>query len=517
MASAELRDELNCPICLSLFTHPVYLSCGHNFCYFCVVRVLDVQEVTGAYSCPECRAEYPERPTLEKNRKLSNIVEHFISSQPEEPPQIFCAYCDAPTPAVRTCLQCENSLCGKHLTVHNKTMDHILLEPTLSIGNKKCSLHKKLLEYYCLEDEACLCVSCCLVGEHWGHKMELLDEASEKRKEKLVKYINYLYPQRAKILTRVLNLQDYMWAIRRKASVKKANISKLFMDIRKQLDTAEAKALSEVFRQEKKAVSKISQLIQTLEVQEQEMSKKMYYMEEMCRVTDPIRLLQESDITGYEDDEDTWGDDGNVDCGEDLDEGLISLTLHRSMRDIVTYVTSELGIQVPDVLLDVDTAYNCIKISEDLKTATDSEEQDRPESSVRFMDYSHVLSRCGLSSGRHYWEVEWNQIGECEVGMCYPSVEREGCNSYVRLHAKSWFLFMSEESYDVSYNSLILSLGVKPQSPKLGVFLDYEAGRLSFYELSDPVTHLYTFTASFTEPLHVFLYLEDGASVKITS
>ncbi|XP_073399153.1 uncharacterized protein [Dendrobates tinctorius] len=276
-------------------------------------------------------------------------------------------------------------------------MDHILIEPTLSIGHKKCSLHNISLEYYCPQDEACLCMSCCFVGEHWGHKMELLDEAFGKRKEKLRKCFNDLYPQRAKLQTRVQNLQDHMWTVHQKAS-EKENISKLFMDIRKQLETAEAKALSEVFRQEEKTVFRIRHLIQKLEIEEQELCMKLNDVEEMCRVTDPIRLLQESNITGYEDDEDTWGDGGDVRSGEDLDEVLISLTLHRSMRDIFTYVTSELRIQVPDVLLNVDPAYNYIKISEDLKTATDPEEQDRPQSSVRFMNCSHVLSRCGLSS-----------------------------------------------------------------------------------------------------------------------
>ncbi|XP_073399155.1 E3 ubiquitin-protein ligase TRIM39-like [Dendrobates tinctorius] len=435
----------------------------------------------------------------------------------EEPPEIFCAYCDASTPAVTTCLQCGNSLCDKHRTIHNKTMDHILIEPTLSIGHKRCSLHKKLLGFYCPQDAACLCMSCCFVGEHWGHKMELLDEAFEKRKEKLKNYLNDLNPQKAKLQTRVQNLRDHMWTVHQKASEKKENISKLFMDIRKQLETAEAKALSEVFRQEEKTVFRIRHLIQKLEVEEQELCNKLNDVEEMCRVTDPIPFLQDSNITGYEDDEDTCGDGGDVSSLEELDEVLISLTLHRSMRDIFTYVTSELRIQVPDVLLDVDTAYNCIKISEDLKTATDSEEQDRPQSSVRFMNCSHVLSRCGLSSGRHYWEVEWNKMGKCVVGMCYPSVEREGCNADFTFDAKSWYVLMSEEACDVGCNSRLLSIGVKPQCPKLGVFLDYEAGRLSFYELKDHVTHLHTVTASFTEPLHVIFYLEDGASVKITS
>ncbi|XP_069591010.1 E3 ubiquitin/ISG15 ligase TRIM25-like [Ranitomeya imitator] len=529
MASAELRDELNCSICLSLYTDPVSLRCGHNFCRSCIVSVLDAQEAAGGYSCPDCRAEYPERPALEKNRKLRNIVERFSSTQPDmEETRIFCTYCTkSPVPAVRTCLQCETSLCNDHLTAHNKTVDHILIDPTRPFGNTKCSLHKKILEYYCPQDAACLCVSCCLVGEHRGHQVELLHETSEKKKKKLRKYLDELNPQKVDIQTRVQNLQDHKRKIQEKASDERKNISKIFMDIKKQLKMAEKKALSEVSRQEEKIVSQISDLIRKLEIQEDELNKKMHHLE-MCLVTDPIRLLEESDITecshggdedtGGDGDEDTGGDDGEVSNEEDLDEVLISLTLHRSMRDIVTNVMSEFGVHVPDILLDVDTAHRRVKISEDLKTATDSEEkQEKPESPERFTRSVQVLSGCVFSSGQHYWEVEWNQIGEFGSGLSYPSIEREGRQSGIGFNDKSWCLDMYNGGYEVWHNTNVLTLSENPTCPTLGVFLDYEAGRLSFYELCDPIRHLHTFTASFTEPLHVVFYVNGGASVTIRS
>ncbi|XP_077130173.1 E3 ubiquitin/ISG15 ligase TRIM25-like [Ranitomeya variabilis] len=521
MASAELRDELNCSICLSLYTDPVSLRCGHNFCRSCIVSVLDAQEAAGGYSCPDCRAEYPERPALEKNRKLRNIVERFSSSQPDmEETRIFCTYCTkSPVPAVKSCLQCENALCCKHLTAHNKTVDHILIEPTDSFVSKKCSLHKKVLEYYCPQDTACLCASCCLVGEHRGHQVELLDEASEKKKKKLREYLDELNPQKADIQTKVQNLQAYKKKIHEKASDKRTNVSKKFINIEERLAMAEKKVLSEVSRQEEKIVSQISHLIKKLEIKEYELSRKICHVEEMSRVIDPIRLLQESDIKIFgHGDEDTGGNGREVSSEEDLDEVLITLTLHRSMRNIVPNVISELGVHVPDILLDVDTANRCVKISEDLKTATDSDkEQKRPESPGRFLYFPQVLSRHGLSSGRHYWEVEWNKVGGCGIGMSYPSIEREGRQSCIIYLDKSWCLGMYGDMYKVFYHSFRLALSVKQTCPTLGVFLDYEAGRLSFYELCDPIRHLHTFTASFTEPLHIVFYVYDGASVTIRS
>ncbi|KAG9463476.1 hypothetical protein GDO78_021647 [Eleutherodactylus coqui] len=574
MASADLRDELDCSICLSFYTDPISLRCGHNFCRSCIVSALDAQEAAGVYSCPDCREESPQRPALEKNRKLANIVERFLSSPPDMGSRIFCTYCiKSPVLAVRTCLHCETSMCQKHLGAHNKAVDHILTDPTSSFGNKKCSIHKKVLEYYCPQDAACLCVTCCLLGKHQGHQVELLGEASEKKKEKLRKYLGELNPQKAELQTGVQNLQDHKKNIQEKASEKRKNIRKLFMDMKEQLEMAE---------------KKISHLIKELEKEEKELSEKMHHMEQMCHVTDPIRLLQEMDITvsSNGDDDDTGGGGGDIHsddnrhtglvsrqadvpvsdtkirdngtdpitvlqeldqgaaCGDksaaaekeaavhkatkkekeeeklrkELDEDLISLTLHRSMRDIVTRVTSGLRFQVPDILLDEDTACILVELSADLKTATDSEEeQQRPESPRRFLIYWQVLSRCGLSSGRHYWEVAWNQVGKCNIGMSYPSIERKGEQSGIGDNDKSWCLDLNDKYCGALHNSVSLDLSVRPTCPTFGVFLDYEAGRLSFYALCDSIRHLYTFTASFTEPLHVAFYVDYGASVTITS
>ncbi|XP_071975714.1 E3 ubiquitin/ISG15 ligase TRIM25-like [Engystomops pustulosus] len=556
MASENLREELDCSICLSLYTDPVSLRCGHNFCRSCIVSALDAQEAAGGYSCPDCRAEYPERPAVEKNRKLGNIVERFLSTQSDmEETKVFCSYCiKSQVPAVRSCLQCENSLCDDHLTAHNKTMDHILTEPTVSFGNRKCSIHKKVLEYYCPQDAVCLCVSCCLVGKHRRHQVELLDNASKRKKKKLREYLNKLDLQKGEIQTRVHNLLDHKGKIQKKSSDKRKNVSKIFMDIKEQLEVAEKKTLNEISRQEEEIVSQISDQIKKLEIQEDELCRKMRDIEEMGRITDPIRLLQESDITGCGDDDDeemekcdrkiSSEDDEDVglksdqgmnqsdlrvvednkapvsdhqETTDDLDEALISLTLHRSLRELASGVTSELRFQVPDVLLDVDTANECVEVSEDLKMASDSEAQNKPESPGRFLYYSQVLSKCGLSSGRHYWEVEWNQIGRCEIGVSYPSIGRDGEESGGGDNDKSWCLVLEDAEFAVSHDSVVEMLNSEPTSPTFGVFLDYEAGHLSFYELCDPIRHLHTFTASFTEPLHLLFYVGNEASVIITS
>ncbi|XP_077305327.1 uncharacterized protein LOC143924755 isoform X1 [Lithobates pipiens] len=84
MASATVREELTCCICLDVYRDPVSLRCGHYFCHDCIVTALDTQKGGRYYTCPECRGKYPKRPNLKQNRKLRNIVEYFRSTHSEE-------------------------------------------------------------------------------------------------------------------------------------------------------------------------------------------------------------------------------------------------------------------------------------------------------------------------------------------------------------------------------------------------------------------------------------------------
>uniref|UniRef100_A0A8C5MPR6 Uncharacterized protein n=1 Tax=Leptobrachium leishanense TaxID=445787 RepID=A0A8C5MPR6_9ANUR len=552
MASADLRDELTCSICLNIYTDPVTLPCGHSFCRTCIGDVLDTQEASGVYKCPECRAESQERPALVKNRKLRNIAENIRSTHPEqEEAGIPCTYCDSPVPAAKTCLHCEASLCDKHLKKHSKSAEHVLTEPTTSLENRKCSVHKKVLEYYCCEDAACICVYC-MAGEHRGHQVETLNEASEKKKEKLRNILQKLTSQREEAEKRVQNLEELRRQVQGNAAGVTERVTALIRDIRKQLEALEKRVLSEISRQEEQVSLRVSDLIRQLEIKKEELSRKMGDIEELCDMTDPVTVLQgrESDRDDYCDtEEDTERRDIKVHDAGDLDVGLISVTLHSGLAGIVTGITrrhrvpeasdmlldvntasdmlldvntaSDMLLDVntaSDMLLDVNTAGRYVSVSEDLKTVSGSGiNQGRPETPERFQVYPQVLSSRSFSSGRHYWEVEGSESGEWGVGMTYPSIERRGGQSLIGENNKSWGLEkIYNKVYYMRHDSKLTQLPHSFSCCRFGIFLDYEAGRLSFYELCDPIRHLHTFTAAFTEPLHAgFGVYEDNTWVRI--
>lgn len=97
------------------------------------------------------------------------------------------------TPALKTCLKCEVSMCAQHLQTHLTTpvllQTHALTSPVQagSTGQmaSKCSAHGKLVEYYCLDDHVLVCMSCAIEEEHRLHNMKTLPTAHLELVDKL--------------------------------------------------------------------------------------------------------------------------------------------------------------------------------------------------------------------------------------------------------------------------------------------------------------------------------------------
>ncbi|XP_077327165.1 E3 ubiquitin/ISG15 ligase TRIM25-like [Lithobates pipiens] len=511
MASGDLRAELECSVCLNIYTDPVMLRCGHNFCWVCIDGVLDTQGGSGGYSCPECREKFPDRPALQRNITLRNIVENFLSVQPhQEESGVFCTYCvDSPVPAVRSCLHCEVSLCDKHLRVHKKSPEHVLCDPALSMESRKCSVHKKILEYYCTEDETCICVSCCMIGGHKGHEMESLDEASEKKKETLRNVLQKLLTKREETEERVQSLQEHRRKVEEEAAGDTERVTALFRDLRRRLEDLEKRVLRDISRR----AERISISIRDLEIKKEELSRKLRHIEELCNVTDPLTVLQESDTGDLCDTED--GDNEDRERHEELlhDGGGLDVAgvLHMGLSDIITVVNVYFYIQgAADILLDGNTANNYLQISDDRKTASRSDRyQNYPETPERFQCFQ-VISSQSFSSGRHYWEVDVGGSDVWRVGMCYPSIGRRGGKSGIGKNNKSWGLERYYNQYKVIHDSKETLFPTNLSSNRVRIDLDYEAGRISFYDLCDPIRHLHTFTTTFTEPLHAGIWVYRG-------
>ncbi|KAG9463936.1 hypothetical protein GDO78_020768 [Eleutherodactylus coqui] len=489
MASADTTDKLICSICLNNCEDPKRLRCRHNICKDCSNKMLETQEASGDLTCPDCIVEFQERPVLPKKKTLN------------EDSEIFCSNCTfSPLPAVISCLNCKVSLCDKHLRIHSKSEEHIFTKL-----NFTCSTHKKRFRYYCSEDATYNCVSC-FSENHQGHQVEPL--TSDKENGQLRSVLEKLAKSKKATEERVKNLQQYIKEAQQKASALTERVVTLFRDTRTQLNALEHKIVKDISNQEEQVRASAGDLICELETKIAKLSRDIKDMEGLYTKTKPLPAVPRSESVKHDigDIEEALDQDRI-----DLDVGLVLVTLHTALSDIVTNVKRGFYVEhAQHIEFDINTASNDIHISGDLKSVSGSDfKQNRPKLPERFQQ-NQVLSTRSFSSGRHFLEVETDHTGNWRLGMSYPSIARKGYHSHIGHSGKSWGLCRYLNQYFVIHNRNIIRVSHKPSSQRLGILLDYEAGCIGFYELSDQIRLLHTYSTTFNEALHLILAVYMG-------
>lgn len=156
--------------------------------------------------------------------------------------------------------------------------------------------------------------------------------------------------------------------------------------------------------------------------------------------------------------------------------------------------------------LDPETAHPNLVLSEDRKSVkfVETRLRDLPDTPRRFTFYPCVLATEGFTSGRHYWEVEVGDKTHWAVGVCRDSVSRKGELTPLP-ETGYWRVRLWNGDKYAATTTPFTPLHIKVKPKRVGIFLDYEAGTLSFYNVTDR-SHIYTFTDTFTEKLWPLFY-----------
>ncbi|XP_037610087.1 neoverrucotoxin subunit alpha-like isoform X2 [Sebastes umbrosus] len=187
--------------------------------------------------------------------------------------------------------------------------------------------------------------------------------------------------------------------------------------------------------------------------------------------------------------------DGNL-VSEDFSKPDVPPGLITDKRDLIWYAC--------DLTLDPNTANGYLTLSEGNKKATVAEWQYYPYHPERFEKQTQVLCKEGLS-GLHYWEVEWNDfvIKSVYAAVAYSRIGRKGkgYDSSFGNNTISWAVGQEGDTGRIWHNGLVKSY--PGGCTRVGVYLDWPAGNLSFYSvLSNTLEHLHTFHTTFTQPVY---------------
>lgn len=121
--------------------------------------------------------------------------------------------------------------------------------------------------------------------------------------------------------------------------------------------------------------------------------------------------------------------------------------------------------------------------------------------------FSMTIGTKGFTSGRHYWEVQVGLRNDWYVGVALETVDRSG---KVALTSENGFFSLKKMGFDYHFDTTNKILHLCPRPRRIGVYLDYEQGRVSFYDVDEKL-HIQSFTgASFTGKVFPYFYVYGG-------
>ncbi|XP_029996171.1 bloodthirsty-related gene family, member 2 [Sphaeramia orbicularis] len=156
-----------------------------------------------------------------------------------------------------------------------------------------------------------------------------------------------------------------------------------------------------------------------------------------------------------------------------------------------------------DISLSAKTAHPFLSVSDDRKQVRHTDKlQEVPDNPKRFDRVANVLAKENFSNGRCYWEVEVGDKMEWNLGVVRQSINRKGKFTVCPANG-FWTLSLRAGGQYIANSSPVTPLALEQKPKRVGVFLDYTEGRVSFYCVESGA-HIHTFTDNFTDRLHPF-------------
>ncbi|XP_051899673.1 E3 ubiquitin-protein ligase TRIM39-like [Pristis pectinata] len=464
---AKLKEQVTCALCGLFFKEPVTLGCGHTSCRECVSK-LEVDR-NGRVSCPTCSAG--------------------------------CT----PVEVV------DNELAAKMV----ETLKRIL---ELSEGEQDyCEKHNLPYTGFCLDHLKLVCDRS--AKEHPDCRNIPIKEAAERFKAKLQQTLEYLESQAAENVGRdeQMNLID----LKNQGDTVRDKVQLAFDSLRKFLEKEEKAISTEVEGQEE-------HFLQELEESNAQTGGNPVTLSHL--IADIKKKLPQEDIPLLKNIGTIFDRSGNLlrkpkELPLDLSQGGYNVPLQYSVwKRMLKHIKP-----VPTLLtLDPKTANSHLILSRDgTEVRVGDRQDDIPDNPERFSRWLSVLGSEGFTSGKHCWEVEVGDSTVWQVGVAKASVPRK--RGFAPFHwqesrkfftpepqAGVWALALQDGDY-TALTSPPIELRLKGRLRKLGVYLDYPAGQVSFYN-ADDVSHLYTFTDKFIEELFPYFYIaHKGDSLRLTT
>ncbi|XP_059892573.1 probable E3 ubiquitin-protein ligase TRIML1 [Gadus macrocephalus] len=508
------EENFSCPICLDVFSSPVFTPCGHNFCRACITKFWDEQ---AQCKCPVCNELFLTRPDLRANILVSEMAAQFktsvrVKEQPcVEPGEVPCDVCTGTQlKAVKSCLVCLISYCQTHLEPHQRVAGlkkHQLVEPLDHLEERMCKKHDRLLELFCRTEQVCVCLLC-TVTDHKSHPVVPLKEDYEVKMAGLGNIESEVPQMIQERKQKIKEIKDTIKLSKKDADTEIADglqvLTALMHCIEKWQEDFNQTVQEKLKSTEKQAEDLIKELQQEIEDLTNRSSevKQLSHTEDHLHFLQAFRSLKDPPLTRDWTTVEVCPPSYVGTWRRSLDQ--LEETLNMEMKKLHGVELKKVQRYEVDVTLDPDTAHIRLTLSEDGKQVHYGDIRNKlPDNLKRFTWLSCVLSSQSFSSGRFYFEVQVKDKSVRCLGVARESINRK---ANIALTPKNgcWRISFNKDVF-VFHDDPVVSVPLRAALQKVGVFVDYDEGLLSFYDVEARVKIYSATGCTFSEPLYPIL------------
>ncbi|XP_031601311.2 zinc finger protein RFP-like [Oreochromis aureus] len=516
-SNLQSEDRFLCSICLDVFTDPVTTSCGHNFFKKCITQYWDVHE---RCQCPLCKETFNSRPQLKINTFISEMVAQFrreaqqkassssSEQQAAKPGEIPCDVCTGTRlKALKSCLVCLTSYCQTHLEPHltaTSLKRHQLIEPVENLENRMCRKHDKHLELFCKTDQTCICMLCSVL-DHKTHEVVPLREEYEGKKAELEKTEAEIQQMIQKRRLKIQEIKESVKMSKDAADRQKAEGVQVLTALMESVERRLKELIKEIEDKQETTEKQAEGVIKDLEQEISELMERSSEVEQLSHSEDHLHLLQSFSSLKAALCTKDWTEVRVRPPSYEETVGRAVETLRKDMKKLFEAELKRVQQYAVDVTLDPDTANPDLILSDDGKQVKYGDVKKKlPDNPERFSQCVCVLGEQSFSSGRFYFEVQVKGKTKWSLGVATESISRKG---KIRLSPQNglWTVCLRNGNKYKACAAPPVRLSLQSGPEKVGVFVDYEEGLVSFYDV-DAAALIYSFTGcSFTEKLHPYL------------
>ncbi|XP_078135940.1 E3 ubiquitin-protein ligase TRIM35-like [Sander vitreus] len=452
--ASRLEEDFCCPTCHDIFKDPVLLSCSHSFCKACLQSWWSKKQ---SRECPLCRtvSQCGDPP---RNLALRNLCEAFLREK------------------------------GQGASSEPVTL---------------CRLHSEKLKLFCLDHQQPVCVVCRDAKIHTDHRFKPIDEAAQDRREELRKTLK-ASQDKLKVFNDVkVNFDQTAEHIKVQSRHTERQIQEEFKKLHRFLEGEEEARMAALREEEEQKSRSLREKMEILSREIAALSDTVRATEEQLRAED-VSFLINYRAAAERIQQRPLLDDPQLLSGALIDVvkhlGNLTFNIWNKMKDVVAYIP---------VILDPNTAYPELTLSEDLTSVRRGKIQQLPENPERFAYWDSILGS-GFNSGTHSWVVEVGDNKEWELGVLAEPICRKGF-----VGSTAWSVDFNDVRYRAySPTNKYTDLPVREKLQRIRVHLDWDKGKLSFSD-PDTNTHIHTFTHAFTEKVRPYLSTRNALPLKI--